>query len=228
MKKVPVRTFHAKLEPIDSPLKWVIIRIPINLSRAWGARGRVRVKGAINGFAFRTSLFPARSGGHMMLVNKKMQAGGRVASGMSAQFRMQLDTEPRPTAAPPEFQSFLNENRALRKWYDQLNPSTRRDVTRWVTDVKSPEARQRRAEQLAERFLATMEAERELPPILQIELARNPHAREGWNSMSPIQKRRELFGIFYYREPAARARRVAKVIQSAIERSKKNRNAGLI
>jgi uncharacterized protein YdeI (YjbR/CyaY-like superfamily) len=89
--------------------------------------------------------------------------------------------------------------------------------------VKSGEARLRRAEQIAERLLATMEAERALPPILQVAFARNHRAREGWERMSPSRRRMHLLGIFYYQNLEARARRVAKAVQDAAELAEKRR-----
>jgi uncharacterized protein YdeI (YjbR/CyaY-like superfamily) len=68
---------------------------------------------------------------------------------------------------------------------------------------------------MAERLLAVMEAEHELPPVLQLAFARDPRAREGWKRMSPSQRRGHLFGIFYYRTPEARARRIEKTLQEA-------------
>jgi len=43
----------------------------------------------------------------------------------------------------------------------------------WIAEVKSAEARTRRAEQIAERLLATWNDESEIPPILQIAFAHN-------------------------------------------------------
>jgi uncharacterized protein YdeI (YjbR/CyaY-like superfamily) len=60
-----------------------------------------------------------------------------------------------------------------------------------------------------------MESEREPPPILQVAFARNSRAREGWERMSLSRRRMHLFGIFYYRTPEARARRLAKAIEDA-------------
>src|SRR3981081_936795 len=72
LRKNPVeKPFKATLERFDSPLKWVVIRIPFDAAKIWGKRGQLKVKGEINGFAFRTSLFPRRGGGHMMLVNTR-------------------------------------------------------------------------------------------------------------------------------------------------------------
>ena len=67
MAKLTSKSFKARLDRINSPLKWVMIQIPFDAAKIWGKRGQLKVKGEINGFAFRTSLFPRRNGGHMML-----------------------------------------------------------------------------------------------------------------------------------------------------------------
>jgi uncharacterized protein YdeI (YjbR/CyaY-like superfamily) len=222
--KLTAKSFQAMLERGNSTLKWVIVRIPFDVSKAWGARGQFRVKGDINGFAFRTSLFPTGQGGHTLLVNKKMQAGAKAGVGAVARFRLEPDTEERVITTPPELERVLAEDRSLRRWFDQLKPSTRRDIAYWINDVKSAEARERRTEQIAERLLETMDAERELPPLLRIAFSRNPLALEGWNRMSQSRRRGHLFGIFHYREPQARARRLAKTVQEAYEFAKKKMN----
>jgi Domain of unknown function (DUF1905)/Bacteriocin-protection, YdeI or OmpD-Associated len=209
------KTFRATLERIQSRLGWTIIRIPFDVGKIWGVRGQLRVKGEINGFAFRTSLFPARGGGHILLVNKAMQKGGDVRQGMSAQFRLEPDLAERIAIVPAEFKRFLKEDAFLRKWFEALNFSTRSEIGKWILQVKSPEARVRRAEQMAERLLLVMDAEHELPPLLQVAFAREPRALEGWKQMSPSHRRGHLFGIFYYRTPDARARRIDKVLQDA-------------
>ncbi len=221
------KSFQARLERIDSPLKWVMIRIPFDAAKIWGKRGQLKVKGEINGFAFRTSLFPRRNGGHMMLVNKRMQRGAGAGPGSVAQFRLEPDTEERIITAPVELKRALAEDRSLRRWFDKLNYSMRKYIADWIAEVKSAEARTRRAEQIAERLLATMEAERELPPILQIAFAHNPQAREGWERMSPARRRGHLLGIFYYRDPEARGRRVEKALQDAMEVAQKTTAKGI-
>ena len=49
MAKPSAKSFRATLERINSPLKWVIIRIPFDVHKLWGARGQLKVKGEING-----------------------------------------------------------------------------------------------------------------------------------------------------------------------------------
>lgn len=215
------KSFKATLERGGRPLNWVIIRIPFDVHKTWGIRGLLKVAGEINGFAFRTSLFPARGGRHIMMVNKRMQKAANVAPGAVAQFRLQPDTKERTVETPAELRRLLAEDRGFRRWYDELSYSIRKEIAWWITDVKSAEARQRRAEQIAERLLSTMEAERELPPILQVAFARDARAREGWELMTPTRRRRELLAIFYYRTPDARGRRIEKMMEKAIALAEK-------
>ena len=215
------KTFHATLERLRSNLGWVVIRIPFNVQKIWGTRGMFRVKGEINGFAFRTSLFPTRKGEHFLLVNKKMQAGAHASQGTAAEFFLEPDTEERVAIVPAEFKRFLAQDRSFRHWCDALSYSIRKWISDWIVQPKNAEARVRRAEQVAEQLFSAMEAERELPPALQLAFTRDPRALEGWNLMSPSHRRGQLIAIFYYRSPDARARRLEKVVAEAIALAEK-------
>src|SRR5580698_132487 len=214
-RRPAAKSFEARLESLRSRLNWIIIYVPFDAAKLWGLRGRIKVKGEINGFAFRTSLFPTREGRHFLLVNKKMQKGARAFEGDVARFQIEHDVGERIVIFPSELKQILNEDRSFRRWCEGLNYSTRNDIAKWVTEPKGTEARVRRAEQIAERLLNVMDAERELPPILQLAFARHPGAREGWDGMSPSRRRGHLFGIFYYRTPDAQGRRIDKMLDDA-------------
>jgi len=214
-----VKTFEAVLERTPDRLRWVIARLPFDAAQLWGKRGQLRIKGEINGFAFSGTLFPTGSGTHFLIVNKKLLAGGKTAPGLTARFRLQPDTTPRPAAPPAnELLHELGQSKRLLKFYESLNPSRRREIAKWVAECKSPDARERRSRQIAERLMETMEAERELPPIMQLAFRQNPRAAEQWERMSVSHRRAHLFGIFYYRTPEARARQVAKAITEMLGR----------
>ena len=215
MAKAAAKSFRARLGRLRPELNWVIANVPFDVRKRWSMGGRPKVKGEINGFAFRTSLFPRRDGTHFVLVNKRMQRGAQTRLGATAQFTLQPDLDEHVVTVPKELKRELAQVRALKRWFEKLNYSTRRYIAEWITDVKSPEARVRRAQQIAERLLETMEAEHELPPILQLAFAHNQRAREGWQHMSSAQRRKHLMGIFYYRDPESRARRAAQAIEDA-------------
>jgi uncharacterized protein YdeI (YjbR/CyaY-like superfamily) len=212
------KRFKATLERLPGGLGWTVIRLPFDPAKAWPERSRMRVKGTINGVAIRTSLFSLSDGsGQILLVNKKMQKEGQVFLGGTAEFVLEPDLEERVPAIPPELAKLLKQDRALKKFYDELSPSARSDIEKTLLEPKSGEARTRRAEQLAERMLLTIEGERELPPILQVAFRRNPKAAAGWKAMTPVQRRGHLMGIFYYQSPEAREKRTSKVVDEAIK-----------
>jgi len=224
MTKPASRAFKATLERIDSPLKWVMVRVPFDAGKVWGKRGQLKVKGEINGFAFRTSLFPDGNGGHRLLVNKQMQRGSKAAPGMAAQFRLEPDNAARVVTVPEELHRTLSEEPSLRKWFDGLNYSLRNELCKQIARAANPAVRLRRAERLAEFLLSAMEAERELPPAFQTALAQNSLAHEGWRLMSPARRRGHLLGIFYYQSPGSRERRMAKAMEDAVQVAQKKKN----
>ncbi|HEY6271519.1 MAG TPA: DUF1905 domain-containing protein, partial [Terriglobales bacterium] len=80
-RKPAAKAFSAVLERSGDGLNWTVVRVPLDVANVWGVRGQLRVKGEINGFEFRTSLFPTGKGGHILMVNKKMQSGGKAFPG---------------------------------------------------------------------------------------------------------------------------------------------------
>jgi uncharacterized protein YdeI (YjbR/CyaY-like superfamily) len=221
MPKPAKKSFRATLERLRSNLGWLIVWIPFNVQKMWRTRGRLRIKGEINGFAFRTSLFPTRKGEHFLLVNKKMQAGGHASEGTTAEFLLEPDTEERVVVVPAELKGILAEDKIFRRWFDGLNYSIRKWLVDSIAQPKSAAARVRRAEQVGEQLFSVMEAERELPPALRLAFTRDPRALEGWNLMTPRYRRGSLFAIFYYRSPEARDRRIQKVVDEAIALTEK-------
>ncbi|HEV2195870.1 MAG TPA: YdeI/OmpD-associated family protein [Candidatus Acidoferrum sp.] len=212
------KSFKATLERMEGNLGWVIIRIPFDVEKVWGAR-RVRVKGEINGFSFRSTLFPTASGFHLLLVTKRMQAGAYARAGSTAQFRLERDLEARKAVMPVELKRAFSQDRALQRWFDNMNFSMRKWICDQVAQPKNAETRVRRAERIAEQLMATMEAELELPPILKAAFARDPRAFEGWQRMTPTQRRYTLLSIFHYRNPESRERRITMMLEEAAARA---------
>lgn len=218
------KSFTAVLEPDGTALRWVVARVPFDVAKAWPVRKGRRVCGEIEGFAFRTTLFPRPGGGgHFLLVNKKMQAGARVRAGETVRIWLEPDLEEREILLPEELKKELNSDRGLCKWFEGLSDSMRREIGKWADEPKTPASRQKRAEKMAERLMQAMEGEQEPPPILKAIFQRQPRAREAWFALSPAQRRNHLLGIFYYETAEGRERRAAKAIEEAV---KKARNTG--
>ncbi len=214
------KSFTAMLELDGTALRWVVARVPFDVVKTWPVRRGRRVRGEIEGFAFRTTLFPhPKGGGHVLLVNKKMQAGAGVRKGDKARICLEPDLEEREILLPEEFKRELNSDRGLRKWFDGLSDSMRREAGIWVAEPKSAESRKKRAARMAERLMQAMEGLKEPPPVLKAVFQRQPRAREAWFALTATQRRNHLLGIFYYETVEGRERRAEKAIEAALEKA---------
>ena len=222
----PTQRFRARLEQGSRALGWTIARVPF-AHEALGKMLRLRVKGEISSpradraFPFRTSLFPdaANPGSFYLLVSRAMQQGAGVHLGDEAEFLLTADLAPRPAELPDELAILLDDEPGLRQWFDSLTEYMRREIGKWINAVKSDEARLRRSEQTAERLLATMLGERELPPAIAAAFRQRPRARAGWQKMAPAQRRSHLMAVFHYMSPESRAKRIDKLCDEAEKRA---------
>ncbi len=237
MSATNAKSFTAVLEPAGNRLRWVIARVPFDVTQAWPERKGLRVRGEIaclngknknskserGGFAFRTALFTDPHGeGKVLVVNRKMQAGAKAGVGEKVRIWLEPDLEERPAEMPPELAAALKEDRKLRRWFDGLSYYTRRMVGSTVNGGKSAEARERKAARIAEWLMLAMEGERELPPILKAAFQRQPLASKGWEAMTATQRRNHLLGIFHYQSAKSRETRAAQAVEDALRVAKRN------
>ncbi|MDX6270307.1 MAG: hypothetical protein QOD28_1530 [Acidobacteriota bacterium] len=129
------------------------ITIPFDVEQTFGTRARVPVRGTINGFPYRSSIFPM-GGCFMMAVNKDIRAGAQAKAGDQISVTMERDDEPRIITPPPDLARALRANKAAQATWDKLSYTHQKEHARAVEDAKRPETRMRRIEkaiaQLAE------------------------------------------------------------------------------
>jgi hypothetical protein len=121
--------------------------VPPNLSRAFASfseRGRVRVAGTINRRPFHATLVPTRRGMHRLYVNGGMRAaagvdvGDRVTIALRALGSGEIDV-------PRDLSKALRAAR-LRRRFDALSASHRRELLRSIEDARSKANRRARIE----------------------------------------------------------------------------------
>lgn len=118
------------------------IEVPAKVVAALGSK-RPPVRATINGFTYRTSV--ASMGGKFMLgVPPEFREGARVKAGDTVDVDLELDTQPREVAIPPDFATALRTNADAKRSFDGLTYSNKRRLVIAIEAIKSPETRQRR------------------------------------------------------------------------------------
>ena len=154
-----VKRFRVVLEKDDNS-EATGIRIPFSVEKEFGARARVPVRGTINGFAFRSSVFPMGEGCHYMAVNKELRAGAKAKGGDVVSVVMERDEEPRVITPPEDFARALKSNRAAQAAWDKLSYTHRKEYAKSIDEAKKPETRARRIEKAIAMLAATGKAKK--------------------------------------------------------------------
>jgi len=135
--------FRAKILPAGKTAAG--IEVPAKVVAALRSSKRPPVRATINGFTYRTSV--ASMGGKFMLgVPPEFREGAGVAAGDTVDVDLELDTEPREVAIPPDFSAALGRNPDAKRSFAGLTYSNRRRLVIAIESIKSPETRQRRIE----------------------------------------------------------------------------------
>ncbi|HVG33272.1 MAG TPA: YdeI/OmpD-associated family protein [Pyrinomonadaceae bacterium] len=130
------------------------IRIPFNVLEVFGTRARVPVKGTINGFSFRSSIFPGGEGVHYMAVNKSMRAGAKAKAGDMVEVVMERDDEPRIITPPADFAKALKANKTAEAAWERLSYTHRKEYVKAIEEAKKTETRLRRIEKAVSELAA--------------------------------------------------------------------------
>ena len=122
------------------------IKIPFDAQKVFGTRARVPVRGTINGFPFRSSIFPGGDGTHYMAVNKATREGAKAKGGDTISVVMERDDEPRVVTPPPDLASALKSNKIAREAWEKLSYTHQKEYANAIAEAKKPETRVRRVE----------------------------------------------------------------------------------
>jgi hypothetical protein len=134
--------FRAKIEGKEAGVV-ASITPPVHVPEYFGTKGRVAVRGKINGFAFRSSLMPM-GGCHMMPVNQKLREGAKAGPGDIVDVVMQRDVDERAVEAPPELKKELAKSKKAAEKWDSLAFTHKKEMALAISGVKQEETKKRR------------------------------------------------------------------------------------
>src|SRR5215211_2336453 len=133
--KSPVKRFRAVVERKEGG-EVCSIDIPFDVEKTFGARGRVPVRGTLDGAPFRSSVFRMGGDCHFMVVNRRMREASGVSGGEAVSVTIERDTEPRVITPPADFARALKANKEARAVWDKLSYTHRREHVENVEGAK--------------------------------------------------------------------------------------------
>jgi Bacteriocin-protection, YdeI or OmpD-Associated/Domain of unknown function (DUF1905) len=151
--KSPVKRFRAVVNRKEGG-EVCSINIPFDVEQTFGARGRVPVRGTINGAPFRSSVFRMGGDCHFMVVNREMRQAAGLRGGETVPVTMERDTKPRTVTPPADLARAIKADKDAQSAWDKLSYTHRKEHVRAVEEAKKPETRRRRIERSVELLAA--------------------------------------------------------------------------
>jgi hypothetical protein len=142
--KFSVKIFKVGINPC--------IDAPAGVSRAFGKRGYVAVKGTVNAHPFRANLVPIGEGRHRLFLNAEMRAGAKADTGDTVEIELEIDTGSRELAVPDDLAAALQAVKGASEAFEALTPSRRKELLTVLLHTKLPETRQRRIERIIDQL----------------------------------------------------------------------------
>lgn len=140
--------FQAMLKRPEGTGTWTYLDIPIDMVKVFGSRGRIKIKGTINGCPFQSSALPHGDGTHYLVVNSAIRNALGVKQGTEVKVVLEADTGTRTVAIPADLQRALNKNKTARVSFEVLSYSRKKEYVEWIESAKKQETRARRIEQV--------------------------------------------------------------------------------
>ena len=119
--------------------------VPPEVVEALGGGKRPPVTITINGYTYRSTVFPYTEAFMLPLAAEHRTAAG-VRAGDEIEVTLELDTAPRVLEVPPELAAALDADPQAKAFFDGLSYSNKRVFTLSVEGTNNPETKARRVE----------------------------------------------------------------------------------
>ncbi len=119
------------------------LKPPFDVVSVFGRKGRVPVRGIINGVPFRSSLMNM-GGGHMMGVNAELRAAAKCKAGDTVDVVMELDEDKRSVVLPTYLKKIVSGDPKAAEFWPKLSFTHQKEYVREIESAKKPETREKR------------------------------------------------------------------------------------
>ena len=120
------------------------VDVPAAISRALGASPSIPVCGSVENVPLRTTLVSRGRGAHRVAIHGDIRKKLRLDAGAVVEIALQLDGESREPALPPALVVALRQSPKAQKVFRSMTTALRRQIVRYLTDVKNQSTLERR------------------------------------------------------------------------------------
>jgi hypothetical protein len=128
------------------------VDVPREVSKKFGGGAHVPVAGTVEGVPVRTTLVSRGKGAYRMAIHGTIRKKLRADCGAVVDIAIQLDEESREPELPPALALALRNAPKAQRRFRALTTALRRQIVRYLTDVKSQETLERRVSRLVARW----------------------------------------------------------------------------
>jgi hypothetical protein len=142
---------------IDRPVSkgwYATIDFPYDVEKLFGTKGRVRVKGTINGFQVDRALIPTKAGVHVIVMSGALRKAVKAGSGDVVEVVVHRNPEQDEVIIPDALRDTLDFQPDMKATWDKLTPGMKRNMCYWVGSAKTEATQARRVAELLRRFQA--------------------------------------------------------------------------
>ena len=141
------RTFTVELTGGGKSGNVAALTPPFDPVKVFGKRGRIPVRGTLNGAAYRSSLFNMGTG-WFMVVNLTMRAAAKCGPGDRVRVTMERDDAKRTMRAPADLKRELTKNAHAQAVWKTSSYTFQKEHVNWLEEAKQAETRTRRLAKL--------------------------------------------------------------------------------
>jgi hypothetical protein len=123
------------------------LRVPDDVIESLGAGKRPPVHITVGNYSYRTTVAPMGVAFYVPLAAEHREAAG-VRAGEEVDVRIELDSAPREVPVPDDLSTAMDD--LVRRTFDGLAYSHRKEWVRWVEEAKKPETRAARVTKTVE------------------------------------------------------------------------------
>ena len=138
------QSFNSTLHFTTIGVPMTVVYVPFDVEKTFGSKGKVDIKGTIDGFSIQRTLMPAGNGEHFLIINVAMRKAINKADGDAVFIEIEPDETYKKVEIPDFLLYELEENPIAKAEFERTSPSNKRWMTHYVTDVKSMDAKANR------------------------------------------------------------------------------------